>query len=775
MKDIIRNIIDGQDIHNIFTYVIGKLYKQGPSSVTDMEILSYLKEYRPDDFSLYQNAILNYMAVFYKPTNRLSLKEVVFGQYKKYIEDTYHEIYTPVQADIVKKISQSNCFSFSAPTSTGKSYVFMNVISESINDVVVVVPSRALINEYYLKLCELVTDKAVNILTFIDKINTRFAKRNVFIVTPERCRELFKLKDQFKIDIFLFDEAQLSNEDSKRGIYFDSIVRRGKKAFPDSKFVFAHPFVKNPESQIIKNHFDKETSISRQYIQKNVGQMFLCTDKDWNFFHFGVDLKIMGRGIQRMTLDPIERTIATGGTVLFYVSKATIYNGSILKKFKKYVDQCKEISHDKIDTYIEQLKNYTGGETTRNNAHYSLMLDLLKRGIVIHHGSLPLQTRSIVERFTKEGLCRICFATSTLEQGINMPFDVVYLDRMEGSKPLAVKNLIGRAGRSTSEIKFDYGYVVIKINNRVTFRKIMMDDLELDTISGLEKADKHDEDYEDFKEAILNDTYSDEYNLPEKDLVKLSSEDVEDVIPRILSDIFKNGELIALKEINEDQGSKLQLYDYFQQLYAFFLGRQLEPGESNVLTTAIKIIFWKIHGKTFKNICWYRYAYASKSHERADLAKKGQTDDTVFANFFTEYNDIPNKNLSVYSMFGQTTKAREVSYDLIMYDTYDYIDKLIGFKLSDIFYAAFYKYFEKTGDHRANTLAKYIKYGTDDDKHIWMLRYGLTFEDIEILDKHIFRIDSAQIVFNDSIANLSELDREPVNRFLSNDKSSNEL
>lgn len=766
MKNTIRNIMDQRDVPKIFGYVLNNLFRTGPVSVTDMEILSYLNEYCPKDFSKHENAILNYMALFYKPTERESLKEVVFGQYKKYIEDTYNESYTPIQANIIQGIDKSSCFSFSAPTSTGKSYVFMNLIAESKHDVVVVVPSRALINEYYLRLCEMIKDRSVNILTFIDKINTHFAKKNVFIVTPERCRELFKLRDQFQIDIFLFDEAQLSDEDSKRGIYFDSIVRRGLKAFPSSKFIFAHPFVKNPESQVIKNHFDLKTSSWIQYTQKNVGQMFLCVDKEWNFSHFGIDVKIMGRGKQALGFDPMERTIKMGGTVLFYVSKASIYNGTILEKFKKYVELCPILPDAKITSYVEQLKQYTGGDTVSSKSHYSLMLALLKRGIVIHHGSLPLQTRSIMEQFTKEGLCRICFATSTLEQGINMPFDIVFLDRMEGSKPLAVKNLIGRAGRSTMESKFDYGYVIINSNNTSPFRKIMTMDQELDSISGLEKSDPHDEDYEDFKEAILNNTYSDEYNLSEKDLEKLVSDDVEVIIPRILSSVFREGEMVSLKELSSDMAFKLDLYEDFQRLYEIYLGRQLVPGEANVLSTAIKIILWKVHGKTFKNICWYRYAYASKTHEREELTKHGLTDEYEYANFFTEHNDIPNKNLSVYSLFGQQTLARDVSYDLVMYDTYDYIDKLIGFKLSDIFYAAFFKYFEKTTDERANRLAKYVRYGTDRDRHIWMLRYGLAFEDIEVLDQHIESIDSTQIVFKDSVTTLPDEEKVAIKRFL---------
>lgn len=766
MNELVKRIIAGDDIENIFAYVLNNLYKNGPVSVTDMEILSYLDLYHSEKFEEYKNTVLNYMGIFYKETERNTLREAVFGQYRKYIQEIYKKDYTPVQANIVKGIKNNKCFSFSAPTSTGKSYVFMNKIIETENDVVVVVPSRALINEYYLKLCELIDDKSVNVLTFIDKINTRHTRKNVFIVTPERCRELFKQKDIFKVDLFLFDEAQLSNEESKRGLYFDSIVRRCYKAYPEATFVFAHPFVKNPESQIEKNHFDSENSTAIQYTQKNVGQLFLCADENWKYYHFGIDKSIMGRQKQICEFDPIAKTINDGGSVLFYVSKTKIYSKKFINRFSKYINLCKEIDNDKVDTYIEQLKQYTGGDTISNKNHYSQMISLLKKGIVIHHGSLPLQTRIIMEQFTKDGLCRICFATSTLEQGINMPFDVVFLDRLEGSKPLAVKNLIGRAGRSTIDPKFDYGYVIVSSPSRISgFRNIMKLDEELSNVSALENEEKQDEDYNDFKDAILNDTYSDEYNLSEKDLEKLTTENVENVIRNILDAVLIDNKLVPLVQISNDLANRLSLYSHFQNLYSIYLGRNLERGEQNVFNTAIKIIFWKVHGKTFKNICWYRYSYASKSHEREEKERIGLKTDKIEAAFYTEYKDLPDKKINVYSYL-DGVKACEVDYDLIMYDTYDYIDKLIGFKLSDIFFAAFIKYHEKSGDERALKLAKYIKYGTDNEKHIWLLRYGLSFEDIEVLEKHIANVSSEEIVFKDSIQSVPENEKSSIMRFL---------
>ena len=110
--------------------------------------------------------------------------------------------------------------------------------------------------------------------------------------------------------------------------------------------------------------------------------------------------------------------------------------------------------------------------------------------------------------------------------------------------------------------------------------------------------------------------------------------------------------------------------------------------------------------------------------------------------------------------------AKNVDYDYIISDTYDYIDKLIGFKLIDVFNAALIKYYEKTNDSRAIKLSKFIKYGTDDDRQILMLRYGLTFEDIEILDNHIVSISEEEIVVKDSIYELPSNQLSAIKRYI---------
>lgn len=87
--------------------------------------------------------------------------------YRQHIKEKYGENFTPMQASILEQIKDKQHFSFSAPTSTGKSFVFRNLIRSSTKDVVVIVPSRALINEYYDRIREIVDIKIVNVLTFV--------------------------------------------------------------------------------------------------------------------------------------------------------------------------------------------------------------------------------------------------------------------------------------------------------------------------------------------------------------------------------------------------------------------------------------------------------------------------------------------------------------------------------------------------------------------------------------------------------------------------------
>lgn len=746
---------------------LAKIYKLGPIDATDYEILSYISIFHPDLIEQHIDDIILYMGLFYKSIKSPeSLQGCVQKMFLECIAEHYGEKYTPVQTSILNNSEGKKIFSFSAPTSTGKSHVFFTIIEKSKNDVVVVVPSRALINEYYLRLCEEIPDKSINILTYVDKINMAKCRRNIFVLTPERCKDLFRQKELFTIDVILFDEAQLTDEKGRRGLYFDAIVRRCNRELPDSKIIFAHPFVSNPEAQITKNALPKEQSISQVYDQRNVGQIFMCERPDESFRYFGSEVATFGSSQLTCDYDPIEECIKAKGSVLFYVSKNSIISNAYLNVFSKYINLCQEITDaPELAEIIKELRDFTGGETIAYKNYYSQMLDLLKRGIVIHHGSLPLKARMLVEKFTRKHFCRICFATSTLEQGINMPFDIVYIDRLESSKHLAVKNLIGRAGRSSQERRIDYGIVIIASSKVSKFRNALKHPSCLNEQSQLDDNGELNEDDNDFKDAILHDTFSDQFNLTQNKIAKLSDTALNDIIKCILDVFFNNIDEKGNVLLSKKDGNAL--VEAFSHLYSNYLDRPLLQGEKSIITTAFYIMIWKIQGHTFSTICHSRYAYVSREKERAKLEKLGQSTDHLLARFSQKYEELPNNKLfKTIPLFPKEFKAKDVDYDIITYDTYDYLDKLIGLYLVDIFYAAFIKYNERCQDERAVKMANLIKFGTYNPKYIWMLRYGMSFEDIEVLEDYIESIDEQGIIVNQAFANLSEKARDCIKRFV---------
>lgn len=762
MDNLIDKIVKGKELEEIIEYVRKDIYVNGPISTLDMEILSYLKYYQLEFLSKYEGDILERMGIFYKENKINSIEGLIMSNYKKVIAEKYNKFYTPIQTNLINNILLNKNFSFSAPTSTGKSYVFREIIEDKDKkDVAIIVPSRALINEYFIKIRDIIKDKSVNVLTSVEIINKKIAKRNVFILTPERAKELFKYKEELQLDFVLFDEAQLGDEESTRGMIFDSIVRRIKRNFPKTKLLFAHPFINNPEAQLKKNNI--EEGDYKNYLEKNVGQMFISYDSG-KYYHFGIEKEVMGNNKIKMEEDPIKNIIINNGTVLIYTAKTSIYNGKIFEKFGKYIELCEEIKDKKALKLIKELKELIGATQKKKSEKYSKMIELLKRGIITHHGSLPLKARIILEEFTQNNFCRICFATSTLVQGINMPFDVVWIDKFESSQMLSILNLIGRAGRATTKEKFDYGIVVVKDANKSRLRSIIKTKIKLKEVSLLDVENNEEEDnVRDFKESIKNGTLSDEYNLTQKQLERLEEKSLDNSIEFILEKMVRKNSFISVDEFNKYERSiRTKIREEFEKIYIAYLNRaELSSGEKSVLSNAIKILVWQINGKTFKQVVWYRYSYITRLEERKELMKQKNKKEAqneianMEARFTMECSDIPNKDLMSFNML-KGKKVNEVSYDRIVFDTYDYIDKIIGFKLKDIYYATFQKFFERTGDIRAKNMALYLKYGTIDYVEIMLIRYGFSFETIEWLKKYVKKIDEDEIVFKKKIMVLSK-------------------
>lgn len=771
-------IINGEISEFDLNLLVGKIHRKGPVDIRDFEVLSYFKKFQPDIFNDYEKKLMSFIGLFYKTSAPASFIEEVYSIIAKTIKEQLGVTFTPVQADAYNRIVGNRYFSFSAPTSAGKSYLFREIIKRSDGDIVIVVPSRALIAEYIFILNNIV-DKSVMVLQFVEIVNIKRTNRRIFVITPERGVELFRSVEELNIDLFLFDEAQIS-EENIRGLKFDAFVRRVDKLLPASKKVFTHPFILNPEGQLLKHGF-QNLADSHCYKQNAVGKMYLSFyDGQFSYFTpFSHEEKQV-----KSVDDIVEGVLKTNGTVLIYTAKSKIYGGDFLLDFAKYVDLCSKVTDPGALKLIEELREFIGA-SARGKEKHSTLIEMMEKGIVIHHGSIPLKARLIIESFVNANHAKICFSTATLIQGINMPFDVVWIDNFKftgsnAQKNLNLKNLIGRAGRSTLvKDNFDFGYVVIPKKNVSLFKTRMIEPAIISNTSLLDSVDSViDNDMADIVQAIKKDEFNDEFQLTATQVQRIENAPIDADIKLILEVLLSEGYVLTGKAYYSLKDTiRKSIKNAWQNIYVAHLRRQeLTKSEKTILSAAIPLLLWQIQGKSFKEIVSLRYAFLAEKDSQRDIIRKvrkgeitAKTGAALKKDLKIRYSPVaaplPDKTVSAVGLFPRGQSVDDLDYDILVYDTYDYLDKVIGLSLTDPLCAAFKLYYDKTGDIRALSMANYIKYGTDVGKEIWLLKYGFTFDEVDWVKEIVNDVTDQEIVFGD-LSGLSTDQLTIINRFL---------
>lgn len=769
------NNINQQNIEEELKKLLAIIYDNGPVDGRTMEDLAFIKRYYPSLFHPYEKTLLFLMGLFYKTNSPDSLFTEALNIFREGIKDTYGKYYTPDQSIITKSIQESLYYSFSSPTSSGKSYLFRDLILNAKKDIVVIVPSRALISEYYLTLTTFVP-KEVLILTFVDNINKAKTDRRVFILTPERARELFRYKAIFTIEMFLFDEAQLTDEDI-RGLKFDALVRRIIREFPKAKKVFAHPFIKNPEAQFQK-HSLIENCASNSFKEYSVGQLFYY--REYNNYYLYSPYECVKSIIPvKQDNQIIANTITNGGTVLVYTAKTKIYKMEFLHDFGSLIDLLPNIIDHNALKIIDELRKYLGA--SKHGRRHSLLIDMMQKGIVLHHGSIPLKGRVLIEKFINCGYARLCFATATLLRGVNMPFDVVYIDNFRNLSAIDFKNLIGRAGRTDSTDNLNIGSIICEKNKVKKLISRLHEECTLDDSNKLDnEVSSYYDDDKDLVEAIQKDEFLDDLNIPKIQYERINAQDdLPATIRELIDLLMPNGYPLSGEDYREAASStRNRIKHCFKNVYiAGLRNKNLTSAENKVISTALQILLWRIQRKSFSETVQMRYNYLTHAKERRELSrllKEGKIDKETY-----EYNlsslkiiyspaafTLPNKTLKAVPLFAAETSIKLCSYDLLVYDTYDYLDKVISLSLVDPINAALEAYYTKEKDIRAKALQNYIRFGTNSCFEIMLLRYGFDFEDHTWLKQCIDEINEDGIKFNSNVKNLSEEQFSLIERYI---------
>lgn len=153
-----------------------------------------------------------------------------------------------------------------------------------------------------------------------------------------------------------------------------------------------------------------------------------------------------------LTIASAFKLIEDGHTVLIYCTQKKSVNSLA----KQIVDlDSRGALIPKININENQIALAVAlGEEWLGEEHE--IIQCLKIGVAVHHGSLPTPFRKEIERLLGEGVLKITISSPTLAQGLNLSATaiIVYsLTRYDGNMQAVIdisefKNVIGRAGRA---------------------------------------------------------------------------------------------------------------------------------------------------------------------------------------------------------------------------------------------------------------------------------------------------------------------------------------
>lgn len=148
-------------------------------------------------------------------------------------------------------------------------------------------------------------------------------------------------------------------------------------------------------------------------------------------------------GIQHSVLISITQNVGGYADDFLYVLNETLAETKLPNFFIPPSDS----NHEKLfEKCLSACADYFGFESTE--------FQLLQKGIVVHHGSMPGVLARLMVELIQKRIVHIVLATSTLSEGVNLPFETIIiptlLRRREPLPASEFKNLVGRAGRPGS-------------------------------------------------------------------------------------------------------------------------------------------------------------------------------------------------------------------------------------------------------------------------------------------------------------------------------------
>jgi len=454
-------------------------------------------------------------------------------------------IFTDSQFELYNQISDSKFFSFSGPTSMGKSFIIKSFIRRVLKNkppenIVIMVPTRALINQFTIDLNQEL--KAVmdynnyKVITnsSISEIDLPKPQNYIFVLTPERLISYLSQENNPNLGYLFVDEAhKIASGKDIRSITAYTAIERTIKKFTNINLYFSSPNVSNPE--VFLNLFKKDNTkfykTTEASVTQNLYFVDLTTKRGYHYID-NISNEFETEIINKSTTS-IEfiKDIGSGENNLIYCNSRnlTIQKAKELYSLLQY-DNIK-IS-DEVKNVIQQIKSYIHKDY--------FLVDFLTKGIAYHFGNLPQIIRNKIEYLFKNNHIHYIFCTSTLLEGVNLPAKNVFILKEKGGdgktalSPIDFWNLAGRAGRLKYELS---GNIFCVKDNDKDWKKVNL----------LTKED-----------IILNPTISDKIDDNIKEIERLLKDPTSDIKPIYLKDILSYIANIINIDTLEFQNSKIK-------------------------------------------------------------------------------------------------------------------------------------------------------------------------------------------------------------------------
>ena len=371
--------------------------------------------------------------------------------------------FTDTQYCLYSGLSVAREFSFSGPTSMGKSFIIKAFIRRIINNkppenLVIMVPTRALINQFAIEIKQELgkqLDNANYKIVTNSNVSELILERNVsliLVLTPERLISYLSQNENPSIGFLFVDEAHKIAQDDTRSVTTYVAIEKTLKKYPTTKLYFSSPCISNPE--VFLRIFRKSEQNVFKTAETTVAQNMFFADFETGKLSYYYDNKFNNVTTQ------IPQCANTVNGFLFTYGKSSnlIYCNTVAKTIEYATNFADTI--DLINN--EELKNNKAlkkaSRIIKEYIHQDYYLtEIIKKGVAYHFGNMPQLIRNLIEDLYKKGDIKYMFCTSTLLEGVNMPTQNLFIlynkKSKKNLKPIDFWNLAGRAGRMTKELQ----------------------------------------------------------------------------------------------------------------------------------------------------------------------------------------------------------------------------------------------------------------------------------------------------------------------------------